>query len=70
MSTFKYFMKVDIVKHVAASPPAVEATVRVQRWGPRAKTTEDEARMALFCASTDDGRPLTGTTNLIWMVVD
>ena len=26
--------------------------------------------MALVCASTDDGRPLTGGTNLIWMVVD
>ena len=29
--------------------------------GPEAKTTEVEARVAaLICASTDDGRPLTG----------
>ena len=42
----------------------------MQRWGPGAKTTEVEARMALVCASTDDGRPLTGGTNLIWTVVD
>ena len=48
----------------------MEATVRVQCRGPRAKTTEVEARMALVCASTDDGRPLIGTTNLIWTVVD
>ena len=38
--------------------------------GPRPKTTEVEARMALVCASTDDGRPLTGGTNLIGKVVD
>ena len=37
-------------------------------WG--AKTIEVEARVALVCASTDDGRPLTGGTNLIWTVVD
>ena len=46
------------------------ATVRVQRHGPGAKTTEVEARVALVCASTDDGRPLTGGANLIWKVVD
>ena len=46
------------------------ATVRVQRHGPGAKTTEVEARVALVCASTDDGRPLTGGANLIWTVVD
>ena len=44
------------------------ATVRVQRRGPGAKTTEVEARVALVCASTDDGRPFTGGTNLIWTV--
>ena len=32
------------------------ATVRVQRRGPGAKMTEVEARVALVCASTDDGR--------------
>ena len=33
---------------------------------------EVEARVALVCASTDDGRrrPLTGGINLIWAVVD
>ena len=45
-------------------------TVRVQRRGPEAKTTEVEARMALICASTDDGRPLVGRLNLIRAVVD
>ena len=34
------------------------ATVRVQHRGPRAKTTEVEAHVALVCASTDDGRSL------------
>ena len=42
----------------------------MQRHGPGAKTTEVEARVALVCASIDDGRPLTGGANLIWMVVD
>ena len=42
----------------------------MQRWGPRPKTTEVEARMALVCASTDDGKPLTDGTNVIWTVVD
>ena len=41
----------------------------MQRWGPRAKMTEIEARMALVCASTDNSRPLTGGTNLIWTVL-
>ena len=49
---------------------ATVSLVRVQHWGPGAKTTEVEARVALVCASTDDGRPLTGGTNLIWTVVD
>ena len=40
-------------------------TVRVQYQEPEAKTTEVEARVALICASTDDGRPLTGGLNLI-----
>ena len=64
MSTFKYFTKIDIVKHVKASGRLL------QRWGPGAKTTEVEARVALVCASTDDGRPLTGSTKLIRTVVD
>ena len=34
------------------------------------KTTEVEARVALVCASTSDGRSLTGGTNLIGTVVD
>ena len=41
------------------------ATVRVQRRGPGAKTTKVEARVTLVCASTDNGRPLTGGTNII-----
>ena len=36
----------------------------MQRRGPGAKTTEVDARVALFCASTNNGRPLTGGTNL------
>ena len=63
MSAFKYFAKLD-VKHVRP------ATVRVQYQGPGVKTTEVEARMALVCASTDNGRPLTGGANLIRTVVD
>ena len=50
------FKYFDIVKHVKASG------------GPL--TTEVEACVALVCASTDDGRPLTGGTNLIRTVVD
>ena len=42
------------------------ATVTVQRLGPGMKTTEVEVRVALRCASTDDGRPLiAGGTNLV-----
>ena len=53
MSEFKYFTKID-VKH--GEPSAV----RVQCRRPRAKMTGIEARVALICASTDDGRSLTG----------
>ena len=43
MSAFKYFTKIDIVKHVKA----IEGlTVRVQRRGAGEKTTEVEVRMA------------------------
>ena len=42
----------------------------MQYRGPGAKTTEVEARVALVCASTDDGRPLAGCENLIWTVVE
>ena len=48
----------------------VNPVKHVQRRGPRAKATRVEARVALVCASTDDGRPLTGGTHLIWTVVD
>ena len=41
----------------------------MQCQGPGVKMTEVEAHVALVCASTNDGRPLTGGTNLIWMVV-
>ena len=41
----------------------------MQYMGPKVKTTEVEAHLALVCASTDDGRPLTGDTNLIQVVV-
>ena len=37
----------------------------MQRWGPGAKTTEVEVRVALVCASIDDGRSLIGGTNLV-----
>ena len=43
MSAFKYFTKIDIVKHVKASGGL---TVRVQRRRPGAITTEVEARVA------------------------
>ena len=46
------------------------AIVRVQCRGPGAKTTEVESHVELVCASTDDGRSLTGGTNLIGTVVD
>ena len=36
----------------------------MQRWGPRAKTTEVEACVALVCASTNDDRLLIDGTNL------
>ena len=65
MSEFKYFTKIDIVKQWRAW----RATVRVQRQGPRVMMTELQARLALVCASTDDGRLLTNGTNLIWTVV-
>ena len=55
MSIFKYFTKID-VKHVRP----VEGYCQVQYWGPEAKKTEVEARVALICASTDNGRSLTG----------
>ena len=55
--------KIDIVKQW-------RATVQVQRQEPTAMMTKLEARMALVCASTDDSRPLTGCTNLIWSVVN
>ena len=42
----------------------------MQHRGPGVKSTEVEARVALVCASTDDGRPLTASTDLIWTVVD
>ena len=51
MSVFKYFTKID-VKHVRP----VEGYCRVQDQGPEAKMTEVEARVALICASIDDGR--------------
>ena len=65
MSAFKYFTKIDIVcvKHVKGYCQSVAL-------GTRVKTIEVEAGVALVCASTDDGRPLTGSTNLIWTVVD
>ena len=44
----------------------------MQRRRPRAKMTEVQAHVALVCVSTHDGRPLTGSTNLIcqqWLTV-
>ena len=66
MSAFKYFTNIKVVKHVKAR----EGTVRVQRRGPGVKTIEVEAHVALDCASINDGRSLTGSTNLIWTMVD
>ena len=59
------FMKIDIVKQWRATI----RHVRVQRQEPRAMMTELEARLALVPASTDDGRLLTGGTNLISTVM-
>ena len=55
---------IDIVRE--ACEGQWRATVRVQHRGPGTKTTEVEGRVALVCASTDDGRPLTGVTNLLY----
>ena len=67
MGKFKYFTKIVIMKQWRATV----RHVRVQRQGPRAMMTELEACLALVCASTnDDGRPVTGGTNLLSMVVD
>ena len=67
MSTFQIFYE---DRYCEACKGHWRATVRVQRQGPRAKKTEVEARVVLVCVSTKDSRPLTGGTNLIWMVVD
>ena len=56
MSVFKYFTKIDVK---LVRPVEGYCQSAVSR-GPEAKTTEFEARVALICASTDDGRPLTG----------
>ena len=55
MSAFKYFTKVDIV-------------VGMQSQKSEVKTTKVQACMALVCASTDDSRPLTGSTNMSTVV--
>ena len=60
MSVFKYFTKID-VKYVRP----VEGYCRVQYRGPEAKTTEVEARVALICASTDDGRSSQGVVDWV-----
>ena len=57
MSAFKYF----------TCEGQLRATVRVQRWGPGAKTTEVKTRVVLVFTSTNDGKPLTGGTNSICM---
>ena len=68
MSAFKYFAKIDIVKHVKASGGLLS---ECGIGDPGGKTTEVEARGHWFVLrSTDDGRPLTSGTNLIRMVVD
>ena len=59
MSIFKYFTKID-VKCVRP----VEGYCQCADQGRKAKTTEVEAHMALICASTNDGRPLTGGPNI------
>ena len=46
------------------------ATVRVEHQGPRVMRTEVVARVVLVCVSTKDSKLFTGSTNLIWMVVD
>ena len=49
----------------------VESYCQSAALSTRRKTTEVKALVALVCASTDDGRPLIGGTNLIsWSTVD
>ena len=69
MSAFKYFTKIDIVKHVKASGGL---TVRVQRRRPEQRRLKLKRAWELNSGLwfTDDSRPLTGSTNLIWTVVD
>ena len=66
MSTFSNILD----RYCEACKGHWRATVRVERQGPRVMRTEVEAHVALVCVSTKDSRPLTGGTNLIWMVVD
>ena len=63
MSAFKYFRKIDIVKHVKASEGLLsECSIGVPE--------QRKLKHGTGLASNDDGRPLTGGTNLIWMVVE
>ena len=56
MSIFKYCTKID-VNYVRPVEGYCQSAVS-------AKMTEVEARVALICASTVDGRPLTGGLNI------
>ena len=73
MSAFKYFTKIDIVQREACEgqlkPGGLLSECSVRDPEQR-RLFEVEARVPLVCASTDNGRPFTGSTRLIWTVVD
>ena len=58
MSVFKYFTKID-VKHVPEASGGLLSECSIGD-PKRGQAAEVEAHVALICASTDDGRPLTG----------
>ena len=68
MSAFQYFTKIDIVKHVKASGGLLS---EYSIGDPEQRQLKLKHAWHWFVrASTNDGRPLIGGTNLIWMVVD
>ena len=68
MSAFQYFTKIDIVKHVKASGGLLS---EYSIGDPEQKQLKLKHAWHWFvCASTNDGRPLIGGTNLIgwWLI--
>ena len=53
---------INVMKHVKASG---ELQSECSVGDPEQRQLKLEVRMALVCASTDDGRPLIGGTNLV-----